>query len=47
MVALNQEALARMERENPDLGLKLQRFLILECADKVADTNRLLEAEFR
>lgn len=36
-----------MEREQPDLGLKLQRFLILELADKVVDTNRLLEAESR
>jgi SulP family sulfate permease len=34
-----------MERERPDLALYVQRFLILELADKIVDTNRLLEAE--
>ena len=47
VVGLGREALARMERERPDLALRLQRFLILELASKVADTNRLLEAELR
>lgn len=47
VVGLGREALARIEREQPDLSLKLQRFLILELADKVADTNRLLETESR
>ena len=37
--------LARMERERPDLALTFQRFLMLELAGKVSDTNRLLEAE--
>jgi SulP family sulfate permease len=36
-----------MERERPDLALSFQRFLILELAGKVADTNRLLEAEMQ
>ena len=45
VVGVDRAALARMERERPDLALALQRFLILELAGKVADTNLLLEAE--
>ncbi|MDH2311232.1 SLC26A/SulP transporter family protein [Methylobacterium brachiatum] len=45
VVGVDRAALARMERERPDLALSLQRFLILELAGKVADTNLLLEAE--
>ncbi|WP_419952981.1 cyclic nucleotide-binding domain-containing protein [Methylobacterium sp.] len=44
-VGIDRAALARMERERPDLALYVQRFLILELADKIVDTNRLLEAE--
>lgn len=47
VVGVSRDALARMERERPDLALLLQRFLILELAGKVADTNRLLQATFR
>ncbi|MHB2207886.1 SLC26A/SulP transporter family protein [Methylobacterium sp. CM6257] len=47
VVGVDRAALARMERERPDLALSFQRFLILELAGKVADTNRLLEAELQ
>ena len=47
VVGVDRTALARMERERPDLALAFQRFLILELAGKVADTNRLLEVEMQ
>jgi SulP family sulfate permease len=47
VVGIDRAALARMERERPDLALFFQRFLILELAGKVSDTNRLLEAEMQ
>jgi sulfate permease, SulP family len=47
VVGIDRAALARMERERPDLALAFQRFLIVELAGKVADTNRLLEAEMQ
>ncbi len=47
VVGVSRDALTRMEHERPDLALLLQRFLILELASKVADTNRLLQATFR
>lgn len=45
VVGIDRAGLARMERERPDLALTFQRFLMLELAGKVSDTNRLLEAE--
>jgi SulP family sulfate permease len=47
VVGVDRAALARMEQERPDLALTFQRFLILELAGKVSDTNRLLEAELQ
>ncbi len=47
VVGIDRAALARMERERPDLALTFQRFLILELAGKVVDTNRLLEVELQ
>jgi sulfate permease, SulP family len=47
VVGVDRAVLARMERERPDLALTFQRFLILELAGKVSDTNRLLEAEMQ
>ena len=47
VVGIDRAALARMERERPDLALMFQRFLLLELAGKVVDTNRLLEAELQ
>ncbi|MCJ2135637.1 cyclic nucleotide-binding domain-containing protein [Methylobacterium sp. J-026] len=45
VTGLDRAGLARMERERPDLALYVQRFLILELAGKLTDTNRLLEVE--
>lgn len=45
VVSIDRDGLARMERERPDLALRVQRFLILELAGKLTDTNRLLEVE--
>jgi len=45
VVGIDRDGLARMERERPDLALLVQRFLILELAGKLTDTNRLLEVE--
>lgn len=45
VVGIDRDGLARMERERPDLALRVQRFLILELAGKLTDTNRLLEVE--
>ncbi|MBE7248178.1 MAG: cyclic nucleotide-binding domain-containing protein, partial [Actinomycetospora chiangmaiensis] len=47
VVGLDRTALARMEAERPDLALMFQRFLILELAGKLVDTNRLLEVELQ
>ncbi|QGY03477.1 cyclic nucleotide-binding domain-containing protein [Methylobacterium mesophilicum SR1.6/6] len=47
VVGLDRAALARMEAERPDLALTFQRFLILELAGKLVDTNRLLEVELQ
>ncbi|MCJ2101309.1 cyclic nucleotide-binding domain-containing protein [Methylobacterium sp. E-046] len=47
VVGIDRATLARMERERPDLALLFQRFLLLELAGKVVDTNRLLEAELQ
>ncbi|WP_430912850.1 cyclic nucleotide-binding domain-containing protein [Methylobacterium sp. sgz302541] len=47
VVALDRAALARMEHERPDLASRVQRFLILQLAGKLADTNRLLDAVMR
>ncbi|MCJ2087961.1 SulP family inorganic anion transporter [Methylobacterium sp. E-005] len=45
VAGIDRDGLARMERERPGLALHVQRFLILELAGKLTDTNRLLEAE--
>jgi sulfate permease, SulP family len=45
VVGIDRDGLARMERERPGLALQVQRFLILELAGKLTDTNRLLEVE--
>ncbi|HWK46645.1 MAG TPA: SulP family inorganic anion transporter [Stellaceae bacterium] len=40
-------SLARMEQDDPELASLLQRFLIMQLADKLADSNRLLDIALR
>lgn len=47
VVSLDRSALDRMERERPDLASRVQRFLVVQLAGKLADTNRLLDAVMR
>jgi len=44
---LTTTALARMERNDPDLANLLQRFLIVQLADKQANSTRMLELLLR
>ena len=44
---LSTSALARMERDDPGLATLLQRFLIVQLADKQADSTRVLEMLLR
>lgn len=44
---LSATALARMERENPRLAGLLQRCLVLQMADKLANTTRLIQMLLR
>lgn len=44
---LTTAALARMERDDPGLANLLQRFLIVQFADKQADSTRVLEMLLR
>ena len=43
VVGIDRDGLARMERERPDLALRVQRFLILELAGKLTDAATLLD----
>ncbi len=44
---LSTSALARMEQDDPGLATLLQRFLIVQLADKQADSTRVLEMLLR
>jgi SulP family sulfate permease len=43
LVRLSKAALARMERDDPDLARLIHRFIIVQLADKVANTTRIVD----
>jgi SulP family sulfate permease len=43
LTRLSSAALARMERDDPDLARLIHRFIIVQLADKVANTTRIVD----
>jgi SulP family sulfate permease len=43
LARLSKAALARMERDDPDLARLIQRFIIVQLADKLANTTRIVD----
>jgi SulP family sulfate permease len=43
LARLSKTALARMERDDPDLARLIHRFIIVQLADKVANTTRIVD----
>ena len=43
LASLSKSALARMEKEDPDLARVIQRYIIVQLADKVANTTRMID----
>jgi SulP family sulfate permease len=43
LARLSKEALERMERDDPDLAQLIHRFIIVQLADKVANTTRIVD----
>src|SRR5437764_9402373 len=43
LASLSKAALARMEKEDPDLARVIQRYIIVQLAEKLANTTRMID----
>jgi SulP family sulfate permease len=43
LASLSKAALARMEEEDPDLARVIQRYIIVQLAEKLANTTRMID----